>query len=266
MRTFGAAATIKDRAWLVGFKLMARFNEMASRFQLDYERQPIRMVATNVREYNTRLLSCAKEPEMVEWIESWASQLPAGSGFMDVGANVGAYSLIAAANRFKVVSIEPSYANYNRLCENARINNMSQNILSLPVALSSSNKIANFKFLEVLAGSSRCYYNEKNAYHLKGAINFESQVMVYRLDDLIAQFNLPIPSLLKIDVDGGELDVVSGATNLLKAPELRSAMIEIGHSLINPDDILQVMDTSGFKVVGKFFRDAETDNYRFERK
>ena len=44
-------------------------------------------------EFTTRIYSCAKEPEMEEWFENY---FKAGDAFYDIGANVGAYSLISA--------------------------------------------------------------------------------------------------------------------------------------------------------------------------
>ena len=44
-------------------------------------------------EYDTRLRSCAKEPEMEEWFGKFFKE---GDAFFDIGANVGSYSLMAA--------------------------------------------------------------------------------------------------------------------------------------------------------------------------
>src|ERR671932_123659 len=57
----------------------------------------------------SRLRPVAKEPWTVRWLER---SLRDGDVLYDVGANVGAYSLIAAALGAQVVAIEPAYANY----------------------------------------------------------------------------------------------------------------------------------------------------------
>src|SRR5579862_9056307 len=73
---------------------------------LDYERAPLRIVASAYR----RQATAAKEPFTVEWIEQ---SLRGGGVLYDVGANVGGYSLIAAAQNpsVRVVAFEPAYKN-----------------------------------------------------------------------------------------------------------------------------------------------------------
>ena len=47
------------------------------------------------------------------------------------------------------------------------------------------------------------------------------------LDDITGRFELPFPNHLKIDVDGAEVSVISGAGQTLADPRLRTVMIEI---------------------------------------
>src|SRR5215467_14181444 len=50
----------------------------------------------------------AKEPETIEWIDSFAD----GDTFWDIGANIGIYSVYAAVSRrVRVLAFEPSAAN-----------------------------------------------------------------------------------------------------------------------------------------------------------
>ena len=46
------------------------------------------------------------------------------------------------------------------------------------------------------------------------------------IDELCFKYNLPIPNYIKIDIDGKELDVLKGATKILKESELKSILIE----------------------------------------
>ena len=69
-----------------------------------------------------RVNSCHKEPETVRWVET---HLKSGQVFYDIGANVGAYSLIAAKYHHGTVTIyafEPALQNFPLLVENIRRN------------------------------------------------------------------------------------------------------------------------------------------------
>jgi len=60
--------------------------------RMDYERCPIYMYVDSWFENEVRLHSCKKEPGTIDWIESWFKP---GDVFYDIGANIGAYSLVA---------------------------------------------------------------------------------------------------------------------------------------------------------------------------
>ena len=53
----------------------------------------------------------SKEPATVKWIDSFEKN----SNFLDIGANIGIYSLYAASKDVNVVSLEPESSNYYQL-------------------------------------------------------------------------------------------------------------------------------------------------------
>ena len=73
----------------------------------DYDRQAIKMGVSSWIEYSIRLHSCKKEPETIAWIEG---ELSEASVLYDVGANVGAYTLVAAAYGGRAVRVRTSGA------------------------------------------------------------------------------------------------------------------------------------------------------------
>src|SRR5262245_36848220 len=62
-------------------------NTIEIKRRMDYEPHDIYLNIDSSTEFETRLHSCAKEPDTVEWIES----MKPGDTFYDIGANVGAY-------------------------------------------------------------------------------------------------------------------------------------------------------------------------------
>lgn len=57
-------------------------------------------------------------------------------------------------------------------------------------------------------------------------------VTVQRLDSLVAEHNLPVPSIMKIDVEGAELDVITGAKESLADSNCKIIYCEVHPSRI----------------------------------
>jgi FkbM family methyltransferase len=143
----------------------------------------------------------------------------------DIGANVG-YTAILAASRVgpngHVLCFEPLADNARQIRHNAALNNFDR-VDVLQVALGNEDGEAEFLVSESptwgrlsLAGS---------APKQKGAI----RVPVNKLDTLAATEALPIPHLIKMDVEGAEADVICGGRTFLAAS--RPVMvIELHHS------------------------------------
>jgi hypothetical protein len=109
---------------------------------LDYDEARIELRARTRRE-RYRLDAVAKKPWTVEWIDG--SMRP-GECLYDVGANVAAYSLIAAIGpaRAFVVAFEPGFANYATLCENVVQNRAGDRVMPVSLALSDTVGTSSF--------------------------------------------------------------------------------------------------------------------------
>ena len=83
--------------------------------KLDYNKEEIWIYANSNVEKESRAFSCAKEPETIEWIES---NVKPNDVVLDIGANVGAYSLIMGklvGEGGIIYSFEPNWVNYHQL-------------------------------------------------------------------------------------------------------------------------------------------------------
>src|SRR4051812_16333710 len=91
--------------------------------RLDYEPAEIHLGLTSRDEFH-RLRSCEKEPWTVRWIEEY---LKPGQVLYDVGANVGAYTLVAAiaVPEARVLAFEPAPANFAALSGNLELNDVT---------------------------------------------------------------------------------------------------------------------------------------------
>jgi FkbM family methyltransferase len=199
--------------------------------KLDYDHADVYMRVTSKGEI-FRLQACRKEPFTIDWIES---RIGAGDVFYDIGANVGAYSLVAAkkpGGGAAVFSFEPSYASVAALCANIVLNDAAGQITPIPVALAAVTDMNVFGLRDLEPGAARHVLGDDAPQD--GPALYQQPVMTFRLDDLVETFHLPLPNHVKLDVDGGELDVLEGAARTLASPALRSLLIEVSSSLSGP--------------------------------
>ena len=205
--------------------------------RLDYPKAAIHLQLTSPEEFY-RLKSCSKEPWTVRWIEQY---LQPDEVLYDVGANVGAYTLVAAVAvpGARVVAFEPGAANFAALCANLELNAVGDRVIPVPLALGDRPGSAQLDGLGV-AGASRS---------LNGAAGPERAMttLVDRLDDVVGRFELPAPDHLKLDVDGGELEVLAGGERLLAGEGVRSAMVELDQ--VRGPEVTERLTALGFELV-----------------
>lgn len=191
---------------------------------MDYGKRKIRLGVSSPVEYHTRLFSAMKEPETVEWIERFQP----GDVFYDVGANVGAYTLIAAAywqGKVRTVAIEPSAYNFSRLLRNIALNDLERWVTPLSAALAEKTGLTEFHYTDTKAGSALHALGEARDFRDREFDPALScRMMGFSLDELIDLFKLPPPTHLKLDVDGTELKILQGAARTLRS--VRSVLVE----------------------------------------
>jgi FkbM family methyltransferase len=150
----------------------------------------------------------------------------AGDTLFDIGANNGIYTLLAAAHARdgRVVAVEPMAATFARLCENIVLNGFT-NVEPYCVAIAASQSLGMLNLSSLEAASSMHSLGEAGLTEQFGeAIVLRAGIGLTTIDALTATAGPP--SLMKIDVDGGEDDVLAGASSTLRDPRLRSVIIE----------------------------------------
>jgi FkbM family methyltransferase len=206
---------------------------------LDYPKHKLFIDADTEFEHVYRARACEKEPWTVAFIES----IPAGATLWDVGANVGPYSIVAAKLGLNVIAIEPVGENYGALVHNLSLNHMRHSVLALPIAVGAESGFDWLHMADMRRGAGG---------HTIGPIRehatHRQRVMVDTLNHLLATLPVTGPHYLKIDVDGGELDVLVGAGDLLTVAD--GVMIEIEH--VNRQKVTEVMADHGLRLVQTF--------------
>ena len=207
----------------------------------------------------------SKEPETLLWIE----EFPEGSVLMDVGANVGIFSIYAAlARNCKVYAIEPSLLNLDILLRNIVNNRVSKLVTVIPLALSDADAVQTM-FMSQQGFTWGGAHNSmgKNIGQDGQPLNapIESSQLSITIDSLISLFQLDEAKYVKIDVDGLELLVLKGAKNALR--KVNSILIEV--DTLHPGQdraVTSVLSGLGFNRRFKIGNINLTENQIWDRK
>jgi len=129
----------------------------------------------------------------------------------DIGANVGFFTVIAArlCPQGRVVAFEPLPENLERIRHNVALNNL-QNIIVRSEALCDTDAQSRFEVSPEPTWGKLVSVG-KGIGTKVGTID----VKVSRLDSLVKAGEIPIPELIKIDVEGAEIGVLRGAESTL---------------------------------------------------
>lgn len=200
-----------------------------------------------------RLNSCKKEPKTVKWIEDFIKE---NDVFYDIGANIGAYSFVAYINtsgKCKIYSFEPGFSTYNNLCHNIYLNNFQDKIIPLNIALSDKSGIDEFRYSSLFSGFAEHpgINKDNNTSQFKKRFVFSQKIFKYSLDDVVAKMNLDLPNHLKIDVDGHEFYVLSGAEETLSNKSLKTIQVEININSADTIRICNLLEKHNFKIIQK---------------
>ena len=188
-----------------------------------------------------------KEPETLDWIRSFED----GDNFLDIGANIGIYSLYAAYKGINVIAVEPDALNYALLNLNIRVNNFGNKIMPYCIAIHDVTRFSRFNISDhQWGGACNSFDNnldykgdEYNPIHTQGIFGTS-------LDSLLKSLNL-VPNHLKIDVDGNEYLTLLGAEEFLLNKSLKSILIELDETKKNYLSSLQIIEQSGFTLAKK---------------
>jgi FkbM family methyltransferase len=223
--------------------------------KVDYPSQDVYMRLASPSEYK-RIFPCDKEPWTVKWLETC---LRPGEVMFDIGANVGGYSLIAAKlteGKAKIFAFEPSFSTFSNLCYNIVLNNCQEAIVPFQIALSDQTALVDFNYSDLEPGSALHILGEPIYFtgdKLKSA--YRQPILSYRIDDLITQFNLPIPNHIKLDVDGTELEVLYGARQTISDNKVRSLMVELSEDEKKSDEkVVVFLQANGFYLKERYIR------------
>lgn len=165
--------------------------------------------------------------------------LKSGDLFVDVGANIGSYSILAGTCKdVEVIAFEPVPTTFSWLQKNIKINALEYKITAMNYGLAEKKKKIQFSSnLDIL--NHVLSDNEKNLPFL--------EIDVLTLDSVLKE---KCPTVIKLDVEGYEANVLEGAKNMLNNPSLIAIIVELngsGDRYGNKDiEIHKLLTSKGF--------------------
>ena len=178
-----------------------------------------------------------------------ADSLGAGDCFFDVGANIGFFSLVAArcvGDAGMVYAFEPVRANAARIARTAELNGLDGRLRVFEEAVGAATGRAELLLARHIGGAAL------STADAPPDMAARAEVEIVTLDDAVVRHGLRPPRLVKIDVEGAEIDVLRGMTGVIrshrpaiiyevddatreglerKAEEIRSFLLDAGYGL-----------------------------------
>jgi FkbM family methyltransferase len=166
--------------------------------------------------------------------------LRAGNLFVDVGANIGSYTVLASGVvGARTIAIEPIPTTFQSLRLNAALNGLADLVELQCVGLSDREGVLRF------------------------TASLDTVNHVATVDELVDSVDVPVttldkvlharsPTVIKIDVEGHERAVLSGATKTLADPALLGVVMETNGSGsrygVSDDELIEILAQFGFET------------------
>lgn len=223
--------------------LVVRQSEFLGSFEIDCRSHILKRILKS-KSYETELAVLAKkyiDPE---------------KDAVDIGANIGLYTILFSKiinDNSKVLAVEPTPAALKYLNKNIQRNDCKNNVIVFEgIAASDQEKY----MLNIIPGMEE-YSSLGNMVHptIKGHVYYKTEVKANTIDNLVTQLKLN-PGFIKIDTEGSEFAVLSGALNTLRKAkpvvlsELSDTLLSsLGHS---SEEIMGLLKKVGYDIFDAF--------------
>ncbi|NJD34685.1 MAG: FkbM family methyltransferase [Betaproteobacteria bacterium] len=163
-----------------------------------------------------------------------------GDLFVDIGANIGSYTILASATGANVISFEPVPSTYEALLDNIHLNRLETRVDARNQAVGRA------------AGELEMVSDQDSTNHaLIAGDGYAGKTIRVSVTTLDYALRGESPKLLKIDVEGFESEVLAGAKTIFANPSLRAVVMELNGSGarygFDEEGLHQNMQTAGFR-------------------
>jgi FkbM family methyltransferase len=170
--------------------------------------------ATRKGTLDFQYINYAYEIEIKHFIEQHQFEV-----FFDIGACLGEYCIWLGKKDYTCFAFEPVKDSYNMILKNISLNQLDNKVKAYNYGLGNKHSIEHFEINQTNPGANKRVEVQTNETQ-----NFE----IKRLDDVFADFGLNPKTniLIKIDVEGMEVDMIKGAAKFLTHFEDITLIIE----------------------------------------
>ena len=187
------------------------------------------------------------EPNEFFWL---SHTLKPGMSFVDVGANLGLYTLFAArrvSDSGRVIAIEPSSREMQVLRRNVELNSL-ENVSLLNVAV--SDHAGDVELL--IASADHAGHNTLGAFGYDTELANRERVGLNRLDDVLESASVKRVDVIKMDIEGAELAALRGSSATLERDRpcllLELSDRALNHQNATSAEVLTLLDGHGYEM------------------
>jgi FkbM family methyltransferase len=205
---------------------------------IEYGGNHFQFSAPNSLCYYRILTFASKEPETLEWINSFEHN----SILWDIGAKT---------KEVNVFAFEPSVFNLEFLTRNVNLNGLEAKIVIMPFPLTDKSQFSMFRMTSTEWSGALSSFEKNIGWDGKKMETvFNYQIQGISMNNLIDSLNLSMPDYIKIDVDGIEHFILMGGDTVLK--NVKEVLIEVNDNFQEQAELCtEILKRSGLNMVEK---------------
>lgn len=163
------------------------------------------------------------------------------STVIDVGANIGLFSVFSAGRAKKVYAFEPTHGNFSILEKNIKDTKLGKKIIPIQKAVGEREGRVTINYVKQAPGASYIEGAERDRVetYVKGLRKIPEDVEMTTLDSFVRKQGIRV-DFLKIDAEGYEPKVLEGARQILQEQEPTIA-VSVYHSKWHPAVIVDMV-------------------------
>ena len=206
--------------------------------------EPYRFRCRSADEYMRAISMLSREPGTIAFLRE---ELRPGDHLLDVGANVGTFTLYGARRvgpSGSVTAFEPHVRTAASLLDNVAANGLQPTVRVLSCALDAESGLFPFAYASTVGGTALSQL--RGTAPAGGTTELKA---AYALDALVADGIVPAPDVVKLDVDGNEPAVLAGMRAVLTGSRRpRALQVEL-----NPgaDEAAAMLRDCGYELVAE---------------
>jgi FkbM family methyltransferase len=139
------------------------------------------------------------------------------------------------------------------------------------------NRVGNEYFLGVLSDENKVvkFYEDEfnlggNSYYKENTVHYNEShaklVDATTLNDVVYERDWPLPDMIKLDVQGAEVDILKGASKILKNCTdiiLEAQVIDYNSGAPKENEVIEFMKSIGYKLKIKITNNKTDNDYHF---